>query len=88
MKEEGETKAGDAGVQSELWDIWVMDVYPLVLPQKVNRYLEELHMLCIRWWKRKVIRGMFKWIEDKYGGFSRIHEGETPGGGWTNVRRG
>ena len=54
--------ANDAGVQSGLWDRWVMEMYPLVLPQKVNRYLEGLRVLYLRWWKSKVIRVMFKWI--------------------------
>ena len=38
-----------------------------MLPQKVKRYLEGLHMLCIRWWKRKVIHGMFKWLGKSMG---------------------
>ena len=36
IKEEGSTKADEAGVHSYLWDGWVMEVYPLVLPPKVN----------------------------------------------------
>ena len=54
-----------------------MDLYPLVLPHKVRRNLEGLRVLCIRWWKRKVVRGMFKWIGGKYGNFYRTQEGET-----------
>ena len=48
IKEEGVTNADNAGIQSYLWDIWVMDVYPLVLPQKVKIYIEGLRVLCIR----------------------------------------
>ena len=48
-----------------------MDVYPLVLPHKVKISLEGLRVLCLRWWKRKVIHGMFKWILCKYGSFDR-----------------
>ena len=71
IKEEGGAKADDAGIHSDLWYIWVMDIYPLGLPHKVKKYLEGLHVLCIRWWKRKVIHGMFDWLGDKYGGFDR-----------------
>ena len=59
----------------------------MLLPQKVKIYIEGLCVLCVNWWKRKVIFGMFKWIEEKYGGFGRTQEGETLGGGWTNGRR-
>ena len=48
-----------------------MEVYPLVLPHKVKISIEGLCMLCLRWWKRKVIHGMFKCLLDKYGGFDR-----------------
>ena len=81
IKEEGDTKADDACVHSDLWDIWVMYVYSLVLPQKVNISLEGLHVLCLRWWKRKVVYGMFRWLEGKYRGFNRTQEGATLGGG-------
>ena len=87
IKEEGSTKANDKGTHSYLWDRWVMDGYPLVLLKKVKRYLEGLCVICIRWWKSKVIRGMFKWIGDKYGGFFRTREGETIGGDCTTGRR-
>ena len=43
-----------------------MEVYPLVLPHKVKRSIEGLHVLCIRWWNRKVIRGMLQWLGDNY----------------------
>ena len=52
-----------------------MDIYPLVLLHKVKRYIEGLHVLCLRWWKRKVIRGVFKRLWDKCGGFDRTQEG-------------
>ena len=48
IKEERDTKGYDAGFQSYLWDRWVMDMYPLVLPHKVKRSLERLHVLCLR----------------------------------------
>ena len=67
IKEDGDTKADDAGVQSDIWDRWVMDVYTLVLPHIVKLSLEGLHLLCIRWCKRKFIHGMFKWLWDKFG---------------------
>ena len=41
IKEKGDTKAYDAGVQSYLWDIWLMDVYSMVLPHNVKRSLED-----------------------------------------------
>ena len=44
-KEEGAYKAYDAGFHSYLRDRWVTDVYPMVLPHKVKRYLEELYVL-------------------------------------------
>ena len=58
-----------------------------MLPHKVKIYLEGLRVICFRWWKRKVIHGMFKWLRDKYGGFDRAWEGETLGGGWTTGMR-
>ena len=64
-----------------------MDVYPLVLPHKVNIYIKGFRVLYLRWWKRKVIRGMFKWLGYKYGGFYRTREGKTLGGGWTTGGR-
>ena len=64
-----------------------MEVFHLVLPNKFNRCLEGLRALCIRWWKRKVIRGMFKFIDDKYGGLYRSQEGETLGVGYTTGSR-
>ena len=64
-----------------------MDVYPLVLPHKVRIYIEGLRVLYLRWWKRKVIRGMFKWLGYKYGGFYRTWEGKTLGGVWTTGGR-
>ena len=63
-----------------------MDMYPLVLSQKVKRSLEGLCMIYLRWWKSKVVCGMFKWIGDKYRGFDRKQEGGTIGGGWTTGR--
>ena len=63
-----------------------MGMYPLVLPQKVKRSLGGLYVLCIRWWKRKVIRGMFQLIEYKYGNFNKTQEGSTLGGGFTYGR--
>ena len=63
-----------------------MEVYPLVLPQKLKIFLEGLRVLCIRWWERKAIHGMFKWIWDKYGGFDGTREVANLGGGWTTVR--
>ena len=68
-KEDGAANDDDAGVHSGLWDRWVMDVYPLALTHKMKRSIEGLRVLCLRWWKRKVIHGMFKWLGDKYGGF-------------------
>ena len=41
----------------------------MVFPHKVKRPLEGLRILCLRWRKKKVINGMFKWLGDKYGGF-------------------
>ena len=88
IKEEVDAKSDVTGVQSDLWYIWVMDVYPLVLSHKVKRLLEGLRMLCLRWCKRKVIHGMFKCIGDNYVGFYRTQEGETLGEGWpTGSRR-
>ena len=40
IKEDGGVKSDDAGVQSYLWDIWVMEVYPLMLPHKVKGSFE------------------------------------------------
>ena len=37
-----------------------MGVYLLVLTNKVKISLEGFRVICIRWWKRKVIRVMFK----------------------------
>ena len=60
IKEEGGSNAGDAGVQYNLWDKWLMYMYPLVFTDKVKRYLEVLRVLCLTWCKRKVIHGIFK----------------------------
>ena len=60
-----------------------MDVYPLVLPHKVNKFIEGLRMLCLRWLKRKVISGMFRWIGGKNGTYYRTREGAKIVGGWT-----
>ena len=38
-------------------------------------------MLCLRWWKSKVIHGMFKWLGYNYEGFYRALECATLGGG-------
>ena len=54
-----------------------MDVYPLVLPHKMNRSLEGLHVICIRLWRRKVIHGVFTWLVYKYEEFDRKQDGET-----------
>ena len=59
-----------------------MDVHPLVLLQRVKRSLEGLCVLCLRWWKGKVKRGIFKWLEDEYGGFNSTQWVETLGGFW------
>ena len=48
IKLEGDTKADDTGVQSDLLSRWVMEVYPMLLPQKVNVSLEGLHVLCLK----------------------------------------
>ena len=87
IKEEGDKNSDDVGVQSYLWDRWVMDVYPLVLLQKAKRFFKGLRVLCLRWWNGKVIPGTFKRIEDKYGGFNRTHEGANLGRGWTTRRK-
>ena len=58
IKEEGDSKPDGAGVQSSLWNRLLIYVYPLVLPHKVKISLEGLRMLCLRWWKSKVIYGM------------------------------
>ena len=59
----------------------------MVLLQKVKISLEELHVLCLRWRKRKFLHGMFKWLGGKYGGFYRTHEGATILGGRTTGSR-
>ena len=87
IKEEGDTKVDDSSVQSDLWDRWVMDVYHLVLPHKVKRSHEGLCVLCIMWSKRKVVHGIFNWLEENYGGFDSTHEGETLRGEWATGRR-
>ena len=87
IKEVGNNKDNDAGIHSYLWDRWVMDVGPTVLPHKAKRSLEGLGMLYLRLWKRKVIHGMFKVRGEKYGVFDRTQEGLYIGGGWTTGRR-
>ena len=87
IKEEGYNKDNDAGVHSDLWNILMMYVYHLVLPNKVKRSLEGLNMLCLRWRKRKFIYSMFKWLEEKYGGFVRTQEGSTLVWGWNTGKR-
>ena len=64
-----------------------MEVYPLVLPKKVKISIEGLRVLCIMWWKRKFICGMFRLIKDQYGGFDITQEVSTLGGEWTNGRK-
>ena len=64
-----------------------MGVYPRVLPQNLNRSLEVLRVLCISWWKRKFISGVFNCIEDKYGRFESTQDISTLGRGWTTGRR-
>ena len=64
-----------------------MEVEPPVLPQKIKRSLEGLHVICLRWWKMKFIHGMFKGLEDKYGVLEMTQEGTTLGGSWTTGRR-
>ena len=64
-----------------------MDMYPMVLTQKVKGYLEGLRVICLRYWKRKAVHGVFKWLGDKYGGFYRKREGENLVGVCNTVRR-
>ena len=59
----------------------------MVLPQKVKRSLEGFIKIYLRWWKRKVIRGMFKYLEENYGGFERTHDVVTLGWVWNPGRR-
>ena len=59
----------------------------MVLPHKVKISIEGLRVLYLRWWKRKGICGMFKWLEDKYGVFEGTHEGATLGGVWNTGSR-
>ena len=65
----------------------MMGLYPLVLPHKVKRYLEGLRLIYLSWWKRKVILGIFKWLDKKYGGIYRTQNGATLGGGCTTGNR-
>ena len=62
-------------------------MYPLVLPHKRKISLEEFRVLCLRWWNRKVIPGMFKWIGEIYGKFESTREGATLERGWAAGRR-
>ena len=64
-----------------------MEVYLLVLPQKIKIYLEWFRVFCLRWLKKEVIRGLFKWIEYTYEVFKRTREGANLEGGWTTGRR-
>ena len=43
----------------------------MVLLHKVKIFLEGLRVLCLKWCRRKVICGVFKWLGDKYGVFYR-----------------
>ena len=43
IKEEGATNYDDAGVQIYIWDLFVFEVYPLVLPQKVKIALRGIY---------------------------------------------
>ena len=62
VTEEGDTKSDNEGAQKYLWDRWVIEIYPLVSLQKVKIYLDGIRVLCLRWWKKKVIHGMFRWL--------------------------
>ena len=42
--------------------------YPQVLPERVKHALSVIRLLLLKWWKRKVTRGMFDFLEGKYGG--------------------
>ena len=48
IKEEGYAKADCEGIHSYLWDRWVMDMYPLVFPHKLQISLEGLRVIYIR----------------------------------------
>ena len=65
----------------------MIEVYPKVSPKKLKRIIEGMRLLYLRWWKKKVIQGMFMWLEYKYGGFKSTNEGSTLGGVWTTGRR-
>ena len=64
-----------------------MEVYPLVLPHKVKIFIEGLRKLCLRWWKSKVIHGIFEWIGGRCGVFYSTRRGETLVGCWTTGSR-
>ena len=53
----------------------------------MKRYLNGIFRLCLIWWRNKVIHGIFRWIEGKYGRFKRTHEGAILVRGWTTKTR-
>ena len=52
----------------------------MVLSHKVKRYPEGFRVICLRWWKRKVVCGVFKWIGGKCGVFVGTWKVSTLGG--------
>ena len=38
IKEDGNPKADDEGIKTDLWYLWVIELYPLVLTPKLKRY--------------------------------------------------
>ena len=61
--------------------------YPWTQLKRVKILLVGMRDLCLRGWKKRVTHGIFKFLEDKYGGFKRTWELLLLGGGWSTGRR-
>ena len=55
-------KSNDSYVQTNIRDIWVLEVYIFILTERVKTAPDEIFYLCIRLWKRKLIKGVLYYL--------------------------
>ena len=55
----------------------MLKAYPLIPPRRMEIDLEGIRVLYIRWRKRKITKRLFKFLEEKFGGFPMTWEGKS-----------
>ena len=84
--ESSAVKPNNVYVHINMWNLWAIVVYTVILTERVDTALYGVYVLCLRWWKGGVYKGMFCCFEENYEIFTGSWEGGGLGVGWSYGR--